>query len=228
LINKFLELVKAKPSTDTTFNPWRDYDHQNDNDPIAPEYRYYHLTQYMTERLDTARLVIIAEAPGLNGAKFSGIAMTSERRLLDGNFLNTDKPYFAGPKYRTSKLVLANKKEIPDGSLEPTATIVWGRMLELMDSHEFVLWNSYAWHPHDPGNMLSNRTPNDADMEYGLNTLKAFLACFPGKEVVAVGRKAEGALKALGMAYYPVRHPANGGANKFRDGVSEILKKRME
>jgi hypothetical protein len=225
MIYQFLNSVKSRPSTDEVFNPWRDYDASNDIDSSAPEHRFSHLKNYMTERLSSAQLLIIAEAPGMNGAKFSGLAMTSERRLIEENILNQNKPYFTGPKYRTSKSILANQKSIPTGSLEPTATIVWGRMLELMDSHAFVLWNSFAWHPHHNGNSLSNRTPTDIEISSGLETLKLFLASFPDREVVAVGRKAELALNTLGVKASPVRHPANGGANKFRDGVKEILSK---
>lgn len=145
-LTQFLSNVHARASTPDVFNPWRDYDPLNDLETKSPEHRLDHLTRYMTERLDSAKLLLVAEAPGYLGAKRSGLAMTSERRLLESEILHLDKPYFSGKKYRTSRAVLPSGKLNPDGCLEPTATIVWSRMLGLMDSHDFVLWNSFAWY----------------------------------------------------------------------------------
>jgi len=107
-INQFLESVMLRPSTETVFNPWNDYDPQNDLDVDAPRYRKYHLTKYMEERMHSAKMLLIAEAPGYQGAKMSGLAMTSERDLLRTNneLPMTEPKYFAGEKYRTSKVKL--------------------------------------------------------------------------------------------------------------------------
>jgi hypothetical protein len=199
----------------------------NDLDARAPAHRMSHLSRYMTERASSAKILLVAEAPGYQGAKFSGCAMSSERKLLEANLaLDFDQVFFKGEKHRTSKAVLSNGKKNLLGSIEPTATIVWDRMLELCGSHEFVLWNAFALHPHPQGDMLDNRTPTDGEIEQGLGTLQAFLAAFSALQVVAVGRKSEGALGGLGVPYKAVRHPANGGAGKFRDGVSGILQGR--
>jgi hypothetical protein len=40
-------------------------------------------------------------------------------------------------------------------------------MLGLMDSHDFVQRNSFAWHPHHEGDMLTNRTPAEEEIEAG-------------------------------------------------------------
>lgn len=224
-IENFLSSAHSMPSTADVFNPWRDYDRLNDIDKDAPSHRFDHLQRYMEERSASAKILLIAEAPGYNGCKFSGLPMTSERALLKSNAqLVEDQIYFRGPKYRTSKVNLHSGKSNAEGSIEPTATIVWDTMMQHYDSHEFVLWNAFAFHPHDPDDMLTNRTPTPDEIERSSETLKLFLAAFPGKPVVAVGRKSEGALTQLGVAFHAVRHPANGGATKFRAGITALMK----
>ncbi len=220
-LEHFLEAVHARPSTDAVFNPWRDTDPLNDASARSPEHRLSHLMRYMTERLHSAKLLLVAEAIGHQGGKFSGCAMTSERGLLSSGQIGS--PFFEGEKFRTSKTVLSSGKPNPLGSIEPTASIVWNTMLSLCSSHDFVLWNSFAWHPHHRENPLTNRTPNDSEIESGLVTLEAFLATFPGRRVVAIGRKCETAMAALGVQAIGVRHPANGGAVKFREGMATLI-----
>jgi hypothetical protein len=221
---KFLQLVHARPSTDNVFNPWRDTDPLNDLSVQSPAHRLSHLTRYMTERLDTAKLLVIAEAVGFQSGKYSGCAMTSERNLLASGTIGSQ--FFNGEKYRTSKPVLSNGKNNPEGLIEPTSSVVWKTMMGLCSSHDFVLWNSFAWHPHKLGEPLTNRTPTDDELNSGLETLNAFLSVFPDRKIVAVGRKCEIALAALGVPSIAVRHPANGGATKFKDGMTAILKNR--
>ena len=221
-IDHFLQLVHARPSTDTVFNPWRDTDPLNDISAQSPEHRLSHLTRYMTERLDTAKLLVVAEAPGFRGGKAGGCAMTSERDLLASGEIGSQ--FFQGEKYRTSKSVLSNGKNNPDGCIEPTASIVWKTMMGLCGSHDFVLWNSFAWHPHKLGEPLTNRTPTDDELDSGMETLRAFLSVFPDRQIVSVGRKCEMALAALNVPSIAVRHPANGGATKFKEGMTALLK----
>ncbi len=199
------------------FNPWRDHDPDNDLGPDAPTRRASHLSRYLNERLDHARILLIGEAPGYQGAKFSGCAMTSERRLLESG---VGGPFFAGIKHRTSQTTFSNGKQNLLGALEPTASIVWPALLQACSSHAFVLWNAFAWHPHQPNEPLSNRTPSDHEMQLGRDVLQHFLNLYPAAQVIAVGRKSATTLASLGIAATPVRHPANGGAPLFRQQIS--------
>src|SRR6266481_7738054 len=81
-LDKFVRLLKASPSG-AVFNPWWQIDEENDIGPQSAATRRKHLTVYFRERLGTAGLAIIGEAIGYRGGHFSGIAMTSERILLD-------------------------------------------------------------------------------------------------------------------------------------------------
>ena len=206
-------------SASNVFNPWGTFDAVHDASRRAPGIRRRQLAAYLAERASRARLVLIAEAAGYQGAKFSGIAMTSERILL-GQASATGAPPDAVihiPVARTSRATLA-----PRGFNEPTATVVWGTLLGAgVDARSWVNWNAFAWHPHRPGERLSNRTPNRAELEAGLPMLREFLALFVRAEVVALGRHATHSLARLGVPHRAVRHPSMGGAARFR---SEILR----
>ena len=75
----------------------------------------------------------------------------------------TPEHVFSGIKpERTSKPEVKR-----DGFTEPTATIVWERLIMSgLDTKEFIFWNSFPWHPYDPKKgILSNRTPSDDGAE---------------------------------------------------------------
>jgi hypothetical protein len=199
------------------FNPWADFDRANDFGPEAPAIRREHLRRYLAERIGQTRLLLVAEAAGYQGAKFSGIAMTSERQLAASPETGSD--FFEGPKRRTSR-----ESVRPAGFTEPTATIVWGRMREAgLQGRDWVNWNTFAWHPQG-ATALRNRTPTPEEFQAGLPALRQFLALFPKVPVVAVGEKARAILAQLQVPVVAaVRHPANGGATGFREGISKLL-----
>jgi uracil-DNA glycosylase len=76
------------------------------------------LAGYLEERR-SARLLLVAEAPGYRGARVSGIPLTSERQLTG-----------AGPA-------------------EATATVVHRTLGELGIQDEILLWNVVPTHPGD-------------------------------------------------------------------------------
>ncbi|HEU4344561.1 MAG TPA: hypothetical protein VFU31_23650, partial [Candidatus Binatia bacterium] len=81
-IEGFLTLLKSSPRG-AVFNPWWQVDAANDIGPQAPGIRREQLRAYLSERIGKAQLALIGEALGYRGGHFTGIAMTSERILLD-------------------------------------------------------------------------------------------------------------------------------------------------
>jgi uracil-DNA glycosylase len=82
-------------------------------------------------------------------------------------------------------------------------------------------------HPHKPGNTQSNRTPTLTEIEKGRPALNLLVAVFPLAQVVAVGKKAEGLLNSMGITTAAtLRHPANGGATQFAEGLRQLVKNR--
>lgn len=207
------------------FNPWYDRDEQHDHTSEAPEIRRKQLETYLNERMDSAEYLFIAEALGYQGGHFTGIAMTSERILLGHHEPKHGIP--AEGVFRSLEPRRTSKKEVnPKGMTEPTATIMWKALHHLnIDPYRTVLWNALSWHPYNPDRgLLSNRTPTDSELEAGLPSLEKFLDLFPGRQIIAVGRKCEQVLDRLQVGYLPVRHPANGGAPKFRRQLKTLLK----
>lgn len=101
-LESFLADLRASPATANVFRPWSDYAPGVDASPAAPDIRLSNLRRYLLARLDTAEYVLIAEAPGYQGTRFSGIAMTCERTLLGGKRRVPTDSVVDGPKRRTS------------------------------------------------------------------------------------------------------------------------------
>lgn len=248
-VNQFIERLVSYEGSPTVFNPWRDYENGLDRTPEAPAIRREQLRQYLLARLGGCPYVIIAEAMGYQGGRFSGIAITCERMLL--GFHNQIKPIMILPQGKgertslaTSPLLTKAKVQV-EGFNEPTDTVVWSTLLDNgIDTYKALLWNIFPFHPHEEGKLLSNRTPTEAELKIGgtyakellvLNNLalhgdetmaRELASAMTGEglnaSVFAVGRKSSGVLQEQAIFAYPLRHPANGGAQQYRDQFAEI------
>jgi hypothetical protein len=224
-IERLLRLLIDASALPNVFNPWRDVDEEHDGSDQAPEIRTENLRCYLMERVKSARILMIGEAAGYQGAHFSGIAMTSERILLGHKRKECVLPEYVShgrTPMRTSRESLC-----PNGFSEPTATIVWCAMLSNgIDPYEFVLWNTFPWHPFNAKRgMLSNRMPSHSELQLGHTSLTLMLHIFRGTRVVALGRLSHATLTSRGVSSLKVRHPANAGATQFRNAISDFLSK---
>jgi uracil-DNA glycosylase len=164
--------------------------------------RLENLAAYLAQRAG-ADIVAVGEAAGYQGARWSGIAFTSERDLARW-----------GDPYRPTSAR-------PEGWSEPSGTIVHAALGELQAEQRVVLWNVVPTHPHRPGQPLSNRRPTAGEIAEGAAYLDKLLALLEPRLVIAVGRVAEAALGTRASAV--VRHPAHGGASLFRAGLGRLL-----
>ena len=190
------------------FNPWADVDPM-DVSISAPSRRLERLRAHFSV---PAAVVLCGEAPGYQGCHFSGIPFTSEALLCEG----------AIPRCAASGRLTTRERPWS----EPSARIVWKALYELGIAERTVLWNTFAFHPHRPGEPYTNRTPRSDEIEANVETLRAVLGHFEaqGAVVVAVGRVAERTLQRLGISCRKkVQHPAYGGAPKFRSGLTELV-----
>jgi hypothetical protein len=223
-LETFFDVLLDGPGTGLgtpVFNPWHDFDPDMDIDCTAPLIRTDNLHRYLAARIGRVKLLVIAEAPGYRGAKFSGIAMTAERGLLATAGDLFGDGYFPGAKRRTSKPTTRWSNEL--GLTEPTATIVWSTMAQNhFAPHDFALWNAFPYHPHGPGDRMSNRRPTNIEVTAALPVLQAFLAVFPGCRIAATGEVAKEACADIGVEAVPLRHPSYGGAPEFRAGIKRI------
>jgi len=148
------------------------------------------------------RLVLVGEAAGYQGCRFSGMAFTSERLLC------------AGSVPRIPREERFTSRHLPFS--EPSATIIWRTLFELGLAESTLLWNALPLHPFPDGRELGNRTPLGPELDIGLPCLDLLSRHFSGLPMVAVGLQAEKAMRLLGVEpTVTVRHPANGGATKF-------------
>lgn len=212
-----------------TFNPWADFDPDYDV-AYARSIRKAQLERYLTRRLGNARILLVAEACGYQGGRFTGVAMTCERMMLSLHPTVNARMVIGAPGRRTSRAdspFLPKEIQRRSGFNEPTDTVVWDACLSAgLAPEEFLLWNIFPFHPHQKGRMLTNRTPTEKELSDGLAYTRELLRMTGPLLLFAVGRKSEATLREAG--YHPVglRHPANGGANLFREGLFDALKQK--
>jgi hypothetical protein len=183
-------------------NPYREAFPELDG-PAAARRRRENLEAYL-ERVGVPRLVLLGEALGFRGGRFSGIAFTSERQLAGPD--DRRLPW-AGPPFRASS-------RNPALWLEPSGSVVWDALRG--EARGALVWNVFSWHPYGARGPLSNRTPERSLVAANLHVLERLLAEIDGARVLAVGRTAQAALAALGVEAPVLRHPAHGGAGLFR------------
>ncbi len=213
---------------ENVFNPWRDYEPGLDVGPEAPAMRTANLKRYLEMR-QNAHYLFIAEGLGYQGGHFSGIAITSERIMLGKHASVAQKSVLGDWKYeRTSNpdSPLLNRTQKLSGFNEPTDTVVWNALNEHgLAAQDVILWNIFPFHPHKPGNLLSNRTPTPQELQVGWKYAESLMELVPNMQIVAIGQKAGQTLKSYGVACTKVRHPSMGGANEFRAAVAELFKR---
>ena len=184
-------------------NPYREAFPELDG-PAAARGRRENLEAYL-ERVGTPRLILVGEALGFRGGRFSGIAFTSERQLLGPE--DRRLPWAGAPFRATSRN--------PALWLEPSGSVVWDALGG--EARGALLWNSFPWHPYGARGPLSNRTPERSLVAANLHVLERLLAETAGARVLAVGRTAQAALAEVGLEAPALRHPAHGGAGIFRE-----------
>lgn len=207
-ITQFIQALSL-PRFEHMFNPWSqgsDSELNTQGCLLRRERLRIHLST------SGVKLVLIGEAAGYQGCRFTGMAFTSERLILEGKI----------PGIASELAERISSRARPWS--EPSATIVWLTLGELEVSESTVLFNAVPWHPEGCKGSLSNRGPTAAEKRAGVPFLKGFLGFFPGVPVAALGNIASETLSVLGVAHHKVRHPAYGGAGKFREGLRVLLK----
>lgn len=197
--------VFAAPSSERAFNQYRDRNEEFDV-PDAAGIRRSNLWNYFACYEALPPVFILAEAPGPWGCRFSGVPIVSEAQLLD--------PAFPILGARTSKAA--------EPHVEYSASIYW-RVLQPFFPH-FFTWNSFPFHPHRDDEPLSIRTPGLREIAAFDGLLQALLEVLKPKKVIAVGRRAEYALGRINKPARYVRHPSQGGAVRFEEGILSAVR----
>jgi hypothetical protein len=178
--------------------------------PFAHQ-RRHNLQTYLTlMSQQPPRLLLLGEAPGYRGCRLTGIPFTSPPILgqLHTAFGHPSTPFQP----------IAEWADVPR---EASATIVWRTIGSWRPLP--LLWNVFPFHPHQPDDPQTNRTPKTSEIAVGRPFLHHLLDIFPGVQLIAVGKKASAGLASWGMAHTAVRHPSHGGAKAFQAALRELV-----
>jgi hypothetical protein len=189
------------------FNQYRSDDPEIDVRGGAAK-RRENLRRYL-KAIREPRYAFIGLAAGYRGARFTGVAFTDEDRLC-----------FPGSCYDPT-----SRRE------RPWRELSGGVVMDLLGARtDVVCWNLVPWHPHQPGEPLSNADPDRETIDQGLTALEFFFQrLYPRTAAVAVGRISAQALSSLRVNGKPVpvaaelRHPSHGGAAEFRVQATSLL-----
>lgn len=205
-INALLTRLSKVPHTETLANPYATERAELDR-PGGAAIRRRNCASYLQKlAAQGVSLIILGEAAGYQGCRFSGIAFTSEHTLAHHPFFKDGGYERSGSRERLFR--------------EPSGSIVWETIATL--PHTPVLWNIVPFHPHHPDKPLSNRTPTRAEREHGKQFLLELLEIFGHPPIAAAGRLSSETLDSLGIKHTAVRHPAYGGKAEFQAGIAKI------
>lgn len=185
------------------FNPYQGIAPGVDR-PGADRIRRDNLRRYLESFTTWPEALVLGEAPGWRGCRFSGVPFTSEAQLAGS------LPFSGEP---------SSLAKLPHR--EAAATIFWRVML---DYHpRFLAWNSLPLHPHQPGQPCTNRTPTQAETCQADAGLAKLVGLLQPPRVIAVGNNARLTAQRLGLEAIQVRHPGRGGAQAFASGMRQIF-----
>lgn len=205
---KLVAFVEALATTEVTPNVYNQYAYGNPENAIRRDNLLIYLRQMA--KLEP-KMILVGEAPGYRGSRLTGVPFTSEYLLMN----NMEGLTLFG-KEHGYRLVAEKEKLLK----EATATIIWNTLLE--EDLLFLSWNAFPFHPHKKEQSKSNRTPLQKELLIGQKPLLQLIDLFNIEQVVAMGNKANDSLQTLGISCQKVRHPAQGGKNKFVQGIKQI------
>ena len=187
-------------------------------DALANEIRRKNLLLYFMQLAERKpEVLLIGEAPGYQGCRWTGVSFCSEHIITNGipeiDMFGSHKGY---KKTDESEKVWK----------EPSATIVWNVLKGVKNLP--LIWASYPYHPHKPGKRLTNRAPTSEELAIGRPFIQELIDIFGIKKVIAIGNKAELTLNKLSIPVPKVRHPSHGGAKLFAEGIHKFLSAKAE
>lgn len=179
--------------------------------------RRRNLLRYLRLMADVGpQILLLGEAPGHRGMTVSGVPFTSVREA-------TTRPGLISGRTEGDGLELP---EHPDAPWEASSRVVWAA-LRSWSGPLPLLWSVYPNHPFLAGDRRTNRPPRVPEVRAGAPVGLELARAFGVRTIAAVGRKAQGALEAGGIAAPALRHPAQGGAPLFTRQLAELNERML-
>lgn len=191
---------------ENVFNPYADICPQYDKSDAALIRRHnleFVLNAAISNGIDS---IWIARDLGYRGGRRTGLALTDEVHLS-----------WQAKLFSTPPLVQATQGL---GVSERTANIVW-RALRSIEQPIF-LWNVFPFHPHEPGNPMSNRCHKKFERIACQELTLWLIETLHPQKVIAIGRDAQAAMVELDIESTQIRHPSYGGQTDFFAGLAEL------
>lgn len=198
-----MQLVLAIPSTDLATNFYLDEGNAAGTFQTTAAQRRRQLSSHLAQTED-GDLLIVGEAAGWRGARQSGVAFTSPRRL-----------------------------GLP-GTAEASATAVHGLLTSTGITPRTLLWNAFPIHPHLLNKPCTNRTPTKDELLLGDDALRLAVrnrkVLCVGQHArksiqrvlgIEVPDPADAVKSSLAIV---VRHPSHGHAETFKSESLSALK----
>jgi len=201
-IEQFVFKLSSAPEMPNVYNPYTD------------TAKAQNLSVYLSHMLTlNPKHVLIGEAPGHRGCRWSGVPFTDEFHLAAGGYV--DSHPLSSTQYN---IISATPHK------ESSASTIWSVLTD--ESYFPLLWNIFPFHPHKPGNHDTNRTPTKEEILSQSYFVIELLQLFPSVETVfALGKQAENRLYNMGISSDYIRHPARGGAAECKAKLREIAYK---
>ncbi len=191
--------VFTHPSTERVLNFYR-HSHGEQDLPNGPSARRRNLRRYLNSR-PNPRFLLVGEAPGPRGARYSGIPFTSEHQLSAGTIgINGERSSRRPAAYKEASATVFQRVLAPYGD-------------------QVLAWNSFPLLPHKDGQPGAIRRPGSKEQAYFRFLIHWLVDSLQPVRVLAVGRSAQKCLSDGGIPYHYVRHPSHGGARVFESSV---------
>lgn len=189
------------------FNPYNTANASLDRSD-ADRIRRQNLQAYLQAFSRPPRVLLVGEAPGWRGARFSGVPFTSEAQLINGSL----------------PLRGAQSSSAPHPYTETSASTTWDKLIACDLYPAAFIWNAFPLHPHKPGIPTTNRKPTQHECRQFRPLLEELIHLLKPRTIVAVGRSAEDVLSDSKIESVYVRHPSHGGGPAFRSGIDQVVR----
>ncbi len=200
------------PSTLDLFNMYRDIDPNLDR-PDGHRIRQDNLKRYLESYTRKPTVLVVGEAAGPWGTRFSGIPLTNERSLVA-----SELP-FTGRQSSLDEPAVKTGRKTPYSSGTPS--IFWEVMAPFYP--RFVIWDLVPFYPHMRGNVMKKRSPIDEEFASYAKLLKKAIALVKPKTIIAIGERVAGGIEQLGIEFESVHHPAHDTHQQFPAGMKAIF-----
>lgn len=156
-----------------------------------------------------APILLLGEAPGWRGMTVTGVPFTSVREVEAGVLPSLELP------------------AEPQAPWEASSRVFWDAMRQWTGPLP-LSWPVYPHHPFITGQPQTNRTPRSSEVRAGGPVAEELIRALDIQTVIAVGRKAQGALAEAGIEAPAIRHPAQGGARMFTEQLLALNRAMLE